>query len=247
MATSALSRRKGRAASQIARARREKVALVAGFLILGALLAIEGPKTLNGLRGTSPAPAQAPTGATTAPSHAGTAPRTGSKDPLAGFAAKDPFVQQLGVNGVASPGPTRATPPAVRTSHFVQKDPFVQQLGAPASSAAAALTAAVPPKVLEPKARQPRPLATVGHGVVVIVASVPVARGQAAADNVAAQARTKGVQNVHVALSSAQSTLRSGFYAVYSGPYSTLTGALNGLKSIRGAGYTGAYTRRLGK
>jgi len=246
MATSALSRRKGRAASQVARARREKAALVAGVLILGVLLAIEGPKTLNGLRGTSAPPAQAPT-ATTAPSHAATAPRTGSRDPLSGFKAKDPFVPQLGVNGTPSAGPTRATPPTVRTSHFVQKDPFVPQLGAPASSAAPTLTAAVPPKVVEPKARQPRPLTTVGSGVVVIVASVPVAQGQTAADKAAAQARTKGVQNVHVALSSAQSTLRSGFYAVYSGPYPTLAGALNELKSIRGAGYKGAYTRRLGK
>ena len=79
-----------------------------------------------------------------------------------------------------------------------------------------------------------------------MVASVPFAAGGSDAKHEAAVARAHGVPSVKVVNSSSYPTLREGYYAVYSGPYSTLSKALAALAHIRGLGYVSAYTRRLG-
>ncbi len=139
------------------------------------------------------------------------------------------------------------------TSHFASKDPFRQQLGVSTASSAPALTPSVPPKVVKSQpstkptvpGKGVKPLAEVGSGTIVIVASIPVAQGLAAANKAASQARTKGVPNVHVALSLAHSKSGSGFYAVYSGTYGSRGKALKALQHIRSLGYASAYTRHL--
>lgn len=261
MASEAVRRRaRVRAASTVARARREKMALALGILVLAGLLALEGPKTLRSLQGASPAPAPATTTTATA-SHKTAATASSSLEEVSRFSVKDPFAQQLTGNGTPSAGPTHASGPRVRTSHFVPKDPFKQQLLPPTSAASTAVPV-TPPKVLPPKpaarmraseakseakkATKMQSLASLGSGTVVIVASVPVAQGQAAAKKVAAQARSRGVTNVHVALSSASKTPRTRYFAVYAGPYSTSTAAVKELGSVRKAGYASAYTRHLG-
>lgn len=277
MATDVLRRRtKAQAAARVARARREKVVLVLGIVLLAGLLALEGPKTLKSLRGTSSPPAGMAAPASTTPGRVATTPKK-TLSVVSRFAVKDPFVQQLGVNGTPQPGPTPATPPRVRTSHFVPKDPFKQQL-APSVSAAPAATPAVPPKVLPPRPATtkkaavttkkagsasavkvgapaagslapsqsaPRLTASVS-GIVVILQSVPVSQGIVAAKRAAVTARTRGVPKTNLLFSSRYPVLRSGFYAVYSGPYSTPARALNALKLVRESGYASAYVRRVG-
>jgi hypothetical protein len=73
-----------------------------------------------------------------------------------------------------------------------------------------------------------------------------VSRGIVAAKRAAVAARTQGVPKTNLLFSSRYQALRSGFYAVYSGPYSTSAKALNALKLARASGYTSAYVRRLG-
>lgn len=252
MATDAVRRRRAKTpAANQARARRERVALVAGVLLLVGLLAFEGPKTLKGLRAASSNPVTASPATTAAPASpqpAATAAPSTSLKALSGFKAKDPFVAQLGSGATSTVATPAASPPRVRTSHFVQKDPFVQQLGAP-TEVAPAPTPAVPPKVLQPKRtpttkattarKQPQSLASLGSGTVVIVASIPMTRGQAAAEQAAAQASARGVRDVRVAVSST-------VYAVYAGPYPTSAAVSKELDLVRRAGYTTAYTRRLG-
>lgn len=276
MATDVLRRRtKAQAAARAARVRRERRLLVVGALLLAALLAFEGPKTMRSLQGKSSSPAPAPAPASTSPARTATAPQSQSQSVVSRFAAKDPFVPQLGANGTPPAGPTSATPPRVRDSHFVSKDPFKQQLAPPASSPPAA-TPAVPPKVLPPRpvakktaankkaesapavkakapAASPRPssqsaphLTASVKGIVVIMESVPVARGIVAAKRVAVRARTRGVPKANLLFSSRYPALRSGFYAVYSGPYSAPAKALKALKVARESGYTSAYVRQLG-
>jgi SPOR domain len=258
MASEAVRRRtKAERARSVARARREKVMLGVGVLVLAVLLAVEGPKTLKRVQGGSSSPAPATATTTTAPQQTATTSSAADLKTIAKLPAKDPFVPQLGTNGTPSPGPTLATPPRVRTAHFVAKDLFRQQLGVTASASAASAPAlATPPKVSPvksaakstsaPKVVKVVPLTSVGNGTVVIVASVAVSQGQAAADKAAAQARSRGVTNVHVALSSASSTQRTGYFAVYTGPYSTSAAASKALGSVGKAGYTSAYTRHLG-
>jgi uncharacterized protein (UPF0548 family) len=237
MATDALRHRaRQKNAAVAAKKRRERIMLVTCVILLVGLVALEGPKTLRKLHSSSPAPAPA----TTIPQPSGAGATTPTSRPvdmraLRNYAAKDPFVAQIAAAGAAlTPAPTRVVPPRVRTAHFVAKDPFVQQV-----------TIAAPAQT--PKVSSKAPLATTGGNLIVIVASVPVGQGRAAADKAAAQARSHGVPNVHVVLSSSYPTLRSGFYAVYSGPYPTLGRALKMLEAVRGRGYVSAYTRRLGR
>jgi len=239
MATDALRHRASRQNAAIAaKKRRERVLLVGCLVLLVGLVALEGPKTLHKLHSSSPAPAPAP--ATTTPQGSGATTTSPTSRPvdlraLRNYTTKDPFVAQIATTGAApTPALARNAPPRVRTSHFVAKDPFVQQVSvsAPASS-----------PTVSPKA----PAATTGGNLVVIVASVPLGQGRSAANKAASTARSHGVPNVHVVLSSSYPTLRRGFYAVYSGPYPTLARALKMLDAIRGRGYVSAYTRRLGR
>lgn len=239
MATDAVRyRRQGRAdAARVQKERREKIALGVGLALLVGIGAFEGPKTLKRLHGSSstPAPAIAPTSPAAALPTA--PPKPVSLKPLARFAAKDPFVPQIGsVSGKSTPVLAN-NPPAVLTSHWVEKDPFVQQLSVnsvgPATGSSSSSSSKAAP--------------VAGSGAyIVVVASVPFGAGGRDAKHEAAVARAHGVPSVKIVNSSNYPTLREGYYAVYSGPYPTLAKALAALAHIRGLGYVSAYTRRLG-
>jgi hypothetical protein len=238
----ARSRRRAKEAGRAAKARREKITLGAGILILALLLALEGPKTLNALKGSSPAPASTATQTTAHRSQtAVAAPTTVSLKSLKNYSVKDPFVQQVGgsTSGTGTPSTVSSVKaPAVRTEHFVPKDPFAQQI-----QAAAPATVFV-----QSVASHGASAAAAGAGsTIVILASVSLQQGRLAAEKAAAGARTQGIPNVNVALSSNYPTLRRGYFAVYSGPYPTLDRALAMLETVRSLGYVNAYTRRLAR
>ncbi len=232
-------RARSKSAGSAAKARREKIVLGVGILLLVGLLAFEGPRTLNKLRGSSPAPLPASPTKQEA-KQAGGASRTVSLEKqLRQFTAKDPFASQLASGGSTATAMLPARAPSVRKSNFVAKDPFVPQMTATLTAPPTVVTAGGSKSSAAP--------AVTGVNVAVIVASVALTRGRKAADRAAAQARARGVPNVYVAFSSDYPTLRRGFYAIYSGPYPTLAEALKKLESIRGRGYVSAYTRRLAR
>ncbi|HZO96727.1 MAG TPA: SPOR domain-containing protein [Gaiellaceae bacterium] len=234
------SRRRREAEDRAAKDKRAKIVLVAGLVVLALLGAIEGPKTLKKLRGTkAPAAAPASSPAATPAASASAAPSASAADlhRISGFAAKDPFVAQVGATPSAGHlQPAGVTPPAVRANHFVPKDPFVAQLSADSVTP-------VPSSPSSPSAPAP----SVSGNYIVVLASVPVSDGRAAASRAASEARARGVASVRIVDSSKYPTLRTGFYAVYSGPYATLADVQPVLEQIRGEGYPSAYTRRLAR
>jgi hypothetical protein len=241
MATDAVRYRRGarEASARAQKERREKIGLVVGCVLLLAIGAFEGPKTLKRLRGSSASSAPAPAIVPGSPAAVVPAapPKPVSLKPLARFAAKDPFVPQV-VSAPTKPTPVLANnPPAVRTSHWVEKDPFVQQLSIDSAGPVSGGSSS--------SGSKSAPVAGSG-AYIVVVASVPFGAGGSDAKHEAAVARGHGVPSVKVVNSSNYPTLREGYYAVYSGPYSTLAKALDALGHIRGLGYVSAYTRRLG-
>src|SRR5262249_51483728 len=89
------------------------------------------------------------------------------------------------------------------------------------------------------------PAAGAAGKYIVVLASIPVASGHGAASQAAGAARSHGVGSVKIVDSSKYPTLRTGFFAVYSGPYPTLKELQPALETIRGQGYPSAYTRQL--
>ena len=248
------SRKRNGEAKRAAKAKREKILLAVCGVILLAVLALMGPKMLKQLHGSR---AAAP--ATVAPSASGT-PTTAAQAATAAeqadafratkhFASKDPFVTQVGTEVAADQGPTTAAAPAVRESKFVKKDPFVQQLtfsDTPTTSTSTSTsTPTATPGPATDKTATATPTGESGGNYIVMVASIPISDGRATARAAAATARSQGVPSVKIVDSSGYPTLRTGFYAVYSGPYPTLAELLPALEQVRGKGYASAYTRRL--
>jgi eukaryotic-like serine/threonine-protein kinase len=243
------SRRK-RASDQAARkAKREKVLLGVFGVILLLLVGIEGPKTLKKLHGspatTAPAPAPAVVSGGGASGAAAVSAHAAAKlSAVKALPAKDPFIQQLGAGASVLPAaPAPPTPPAVR-SHFVVKDPFVQQLTLTPTATTPAATSSSSPNTSGGNG-SPAPAAGKGANYIVVLASVPLSQGRADALHEAAAARAQGVAKVKIVDSSDYPTLRTGYYAVYSGPYPTLDVLQPALEQIRGQGYPGSYSRRL--
>jgi hypothetical protein len=240
MATDAIrhAKRNRQAEAREAKAKREKIILIVGAVLLVGLLALEGPRTLKKLQSHTAPPSPAAAPAEAAATSAGKAAQHEvNLKRFARFANKDPFVPQAGETSSTPQAVLTATPPAVRTSHFVAKDPFAQQLTPDTSTA---------PAVAPSAAGEPVAAVPTSGTYIVLVASVPLGQGRHAAESTAKRARADGVPNVKIVDSSGYGTLRSGFWAVYSGPYKSLQQALNALQAIRGDGYISAYTRRLG-
>jgi len=251
------SRKKKDEAKRAAKAKKEKILLaVCGVVLLG-VLALEGPKTLKKLSGGNAAPATVAPSASTTPATgteaAGSTAQAGGLEATKHLASKDPFVAQLGTEGASVSQVAPIAGPAVRESHFVKKDPFVQQLTfvstPPASSTTPATTPTTTPAKTPPDKRGTETpagdKAGSGGNYIVMVASIPISEGRGAAGAAAAKARSQGIASVKIVDSSRYPTLRTGFFAVYSGPYPTLAELQPALEQIRGKGYPSAYTRRL--
>ena len=223
-----------------AKAKRDKIILaVCGVVLLG-LVAFQGPKMLKRMHGGSATPAAASSPATTPSATGSPASHAVSLRALDRFPSKDPFIAQLGATAQTTSGPTTVAGPPVRLSHFVAKDPFVAQLSLsnPAPAGSTSTSDGTGSKV-------PGKATGVSGNYIVILASIPLSDGRKAAGRAAASARGAGVANVKIVDSSGYPTLRTGFYAVYSGPYPTLAALQPVLEQIRGQGYASAYTRRL--
>jgi hypothetical protein len=249
------SRKRKDEAKRAAKAKKEKILLAVCGVVLLAVVALEGPKTLKKLHGGSapPAPATvAPSAATTPAAGTPAAGSAAKADSLAAtkhLAPKDPFAAQLGTDAAASSQITAVAGPAVRESHFVKKDPFIQQLTFAAlptvSSTAPTPTSSAPPTGKPAGGKPAADKAESGGNYIVMVASIPISEGRGGASAAAAKARSQGIASVKIVDSSRYPTLRTGFYAVYSGPYPTLAELQPALEQVRGKGYPSAYTRRL--
>jgi hypothetical protein len=201
-------------------------------------------KKLHGSSAAAPSTAT-PSTPGAGPAAAGPTAKAGDPQATKRFAAKDPFLAQLDTGAAAAPVFPAAAAPHVRVSHFAKKDPFVQQVtfADPAASRPTPV-----PTTPNAKPHAGKPLggkAASGDNYIVMVASIPISQGRSAARAAAAAARSHGVPSVKFVESSRYPTLRTGFYAVYSGPYPTLDKLLPALELVRGDGYASAYTRRL--
>jgi hypothetical protein len=226
------------------------------------LLAVQVPRTLRMLSPAEPAvvtpPAEVavpvPVEAVPAPSAAPEV--TAQIDRIQRlYTAKDPFARKA-ISGPAQNAGVRAAPagaldPFVRrvaggASEPVQvvevsgvRDPFT-----PRAAEAPAPAPAPPPP---PAVKEPLPVTAPARGYTIILASVPVANGRAAAQQVAAAARARGVAKVGVVRSSDYSTLRPGYFAVHSQLFETRAEAQRAVGQARAQGYPKAYVRPLGR
>ena len=252
------SRKRKNEAKRAAKEKKEKILLaVCGAVLLG-LVAFQGPKILKRSHGSSAAPAASASSTSTAAAtaQAKTLTTAASKvDATKHLAAKDPFVSQLATDAAPVPATTAETEPAVRQSNFVKKDPFIQQVAYQTAPPVPSTTPATRPagkpghgkaQPASGKAKRGGNHKSESNGnYIVMVASIPISEGGAAAHAAAAAARSSGVASVKIVDSSRYPTLRTGFYAVYSGPYPTLAALQPALEQVRGQGYPSAYTRRL--
>jgi hypothetical protein len=138
----------------------------------------------------------------------------------------------------AQPAAAHAAATSAALKRLAPKDPFVQQLSASSS------TAATPGSSTGPVASDSGASGKSGNYIVVL-ASIPLSYGRHAAAQAASAARRLGIANGSIVDSSGHPTLRTGFYAVYAGPYPSLGELQPVLEQIRGQGYPSAYTRRL--
>ena len=230
--------RKRQQSARAAKERRQKIILGFGLAVLALLVVWQGPKTLKALHGGGSAPVSVATTPTGTPA---VAPKPADLREVNRFSAKDPFVEQVAATVSGAPQtPEAVTPPAVRTSSFVAKDPFIQQV----SLLDTGPTTSTP---TTPGGQGAEPAAGGKAGYIVLLASLPLSYGHTRAEGEAALARKRGVGSVKIVDSSNYATLRSGFFAVYSGPYASLGAALKALEEVRGRGYASAYTRRIAR
>jgi hypothetical protein len=249
--------------------RRQKQILAGGSALLALLLAFQAPRLLH--RQHPPAaPSAPPTAAQGAPTPVGAAPSTpaatASPEQLArlrALAPKDPFAGEPSAAGSSRAEAKPASPPHVRLTHFVAKDPFAEHAaGAPAVPP---LEAAAAPSVRssgfvakDPFAVQSSetvlapatPTSTPGTGsrrYVVVLASIPLPAGRAAAAGVARFARARGLAGAGVLRSSGYRTLRRGLYVVHGGIYPSANRASRALALARTHGFPTAYSRPLGR
>jgi hypothetical protein len=82
-------------------------------------------------------------------------------------------------------------------------------------------------------------------GYTVILASVAEAQGRTEADRIAQRATGAGLPQVGVLRSGDFSSLRPGWWVVYSGVYTTEAQARSALPQAQAAGFPSAYPRRV--
>jgi hypothetical protein len=225
-----------RADLRAAKERRQKRMLVVGLVLLAGVIALQGPKTLKRLHGPAPA-ASAPSTSTGSSRGEPARRKIASSDDAAAraFGEKDPFVAQVSVGGSDFKASIATAGPPVRSTSFVQKDPFIQQVTVGGSGTIAGSGQ-----------DHGTPAASTGGRYIVVLASLPTGNGRGNATRAAAQARGIGLGDVGVLVSSDYSTLRTGFYVVYAGPFTSLEDALRALTDARSKGFITAYSRRLG-
>ncbi len=238
MAATATQRR--RAASRAeAKARREKMIVIAGLVLLAGMCAIQLPKILHsgssGGSGASTTTTSSP--ASVLPSRASAPHRI----PRSLRSSADPFQAKAFVDGDSKVG-------AETGGH----DPFAPTSAAGAGAAAPAASATPTPVKTQPATGSLPAQIVLGtpganrhatHGWIVILASIPTAQGRGAAQRFASSASKLGA--VQILNSSNRRPLRGGYWVVYTGPYGSLSQVSQHAAAVHAAGYGGAYVREL--
>jgi len=254
VATGTLRRRQQKEA-QAAKAKRDKVILAVGCVILLAALAFELPKVMHS--GSSSPSTTTDTTATDAGTTAGTAAAAAPAAPvaitpaqvkhdlqlIAKLPTKDPFQPQLSTGTIASSGTQPfATPPHVRLSHFVAKDPFKAQVVAPgAAETTQTAKLATPPAVTQTPSDSK---ANAPFGFIVILRSLDTKKAGLAELK---KARAQGLRSAGLLYSSKYTSLRHGYWVLYLSKYPSAQAADAGLQFAHTHGYGTAYRRPVKK
>ncbi len=217
-------RTSARKAAVRAKQRRNRVLVIVLAVMLAGLLAFQLPRTLKLLGGSSSSAAP-PSSASTPSAARSVAKRlpavlrgSGSgTDPFAARALSD-LDPRIGPGG--------------------GRDPFATQL-----AAAPAVSVAAPSLPKRLVIGTPGADKRVIHGWIVILASIPVGRGQTAATGFAR--RVAGLGRVSILNSSNRRPLRGGYWVVYTGPVKTLSAVNRLAAAVHSAGYRSAYIREL--
>jgi hypothetical protein len=221
MTSSAAKRRRSAyAAAAAAKQRRQKIIVIVGFALFLALMAYEVPHILGRKSGTA-APAAAPVAIAT--QHPRVLPKAFRRG-----AGVDPFAVQVSASSDPKVGPA-----------LPGHDPFAS----PAVQAAAETPASPLPETIV--IGKPTASGATVHGWIVILASIPTARGQASAESFARAARRDRIGAVAVLNSSNRRPLRGGYWVVYTGPVRTVSDAERLASDVHSSGYGTAYVREL--
>jgi hypothetical protein len=250
-ASTTISRRgaKAAAAERAAKERKQLYVVIGLAALLVVVLAFEVPKLLSRGGGSdavpvSTVPSSTPTtppsvaaGSTTAPAAGAAAPLTRAQRRALRQPANDPFT------GTVTPAPDAIG--SVKSPAGLH-DPF----GSP--SAPGRIVASAPSTTVTAPAikgtiviGKPGSGTVAEHGWIVILASIPTAKGKAAATSFAAKAKRAGVGSISILNSSNSRPLRGGYWVVYSGPFTTLVEVNSNASEVHGKGYGSAYIRQL--
>jgi hypothetical protein len=245
MSSMASSSRRGVKVAEAAAAkeRRQRIIVIAAAVVLGLILVYEIPHTLHLLSGGSstPAPAAIPavtpstSPATTVPgslANTSAALRKALRQPERDIFVATPEKGEVTFGSIPNPpglhdpfaspsSPEAQTAPPARPPVTVSQLPGTIVIGAPGAG-----------RVAE-------------HGWIVILASIPTARGRAAATSFAKAAQQKGVGGVSILNSSNRKPLRGGYWVVYTGPFATLATVNQHAAAVHGGGFPSAYIRQL--
>jgi hypothetical protein len=232
--------RAGKASSAAAdKQRRQKKIAIGGGVLLALLLAVQGPKTLSMLRGSSAsAPAAQP--AAPAPGPAPAAPAAGAP---AAAAAPVPTATSLKELGNFDAPPKAGPAHLVAFNRFAPRDPFVR--GSEYRAPGLEVARVRPTRPVRPTANGPWPAR--GDAYTVVLASVAVGAGRGTAERRALELRLRGLKPVGILVSSQFRSLRPGYFVVYSGVYETRRAAQRALARVRAKAGRSAYTLRVAR
>jgi hypothetical protein len=247
MAASTISRRRNaQAEARAAKEKKQKIflGLAVGLLLL--VLVFELPKLMKGSGSSTSSSTAAP--AVVAPATA--TPVVAAKSPaqikqdlreIRKLSAHDVF-GRAGAVGAQPAFQDVQTPAGVRDpfegTGTASANPVITKPKASAGSYSAALPAQI---VIGTKTKN----AVTTKGWIVILASIPTAKGEASATSFVSKASKKGVAGLKVLNSSNSKPLRGGYWVVYAGPFTTIPQVNQHATSVHAAGYGSAYIRQL--
>jgi hypothetical protein len=156
--------RRGQAALREAKEKKQKKIAIVGAVLLVIVLAIQGPRTWNMLKGSEQEFEDEPTAVATTPTAPVGAPVSLEPPTLAGPAGAPPPTGSQAASGGSEPAPLASSGQLVSFSRFESKDPFVPQLSedgdSPARPGEAARPGAARPGASAPAVGQDPPAAT---------------------------------------------------------------------------------------
>jgi hypothetical protein len=247
MAASTISRRRNaQAEARAAKERKQKIFLGFAVGLLVLVLVFELPKMMKG-SGSSTSSSTA-TPAVVAPATSAPAASTKSAAQIKNdlreirkLSAHDVF-GRAGAVGAQPAFQDVETPAGVRDpfegTGTASSNPVITKPKSTSASYSAQLPAQI---VIGTKTKNT--VAT--KGWIVILASIPTAKGKASATAFVSKASQKGLTGLSILNSSNSKPLRGGYWVVYSGPFTTIPQVNQHATSVHAAGYGSAYIRQL--